>query len=244
MEALVRVPDGHRCATKLCRQSRRRLRVSHPPQARARPGIDWHDARGHRGEPRALVDPRLAACVHRQVRSNARALLIGQALSVSPRSSRRGAGRKGTPSPFRGASFRGNASVICCAIHSAVGWAVTLIQTRSRRVLNWTRPRCLSAAFGLRGALQGLTGLLVMARASAIACGYADAIDLDRLRNARVNAVGLTAGWKLCAKMRLLTCPVRREENRQSDPEMPRVEGHLSPHRSSPSPQRHQRHTR
>ena len=68
--------------------------------------------------------------------------------------------------------------------------------------------------------------------------------DLDRLQNARVNAVGLTAGWKLCAKTRLLTCPVRREENRQSGPEMPRVEGHLSPHRSSPSPQRHQRHTR
>ena len=29
--------------------------------------------------------------------------------------------------------FHGNASVICCAIHSAVGYAVTLIQTSSRR---------------------------------------------------------------------------------------------------------------
>src|SRR3954466_15773426 len=32
-----------------------------------------------------------------------------------------------------GASFQGNASVIWRAIHSAVGWVVTLIRTRSRR---------------------------------------------------------------------------------------------------------------
>jgi hypothetical protein len=34
---------------------------------------------------------------------------------------------------YRGASFQGKASVICRAIHSAVGCAVTLTQTSSRR---------------------------------------------------------------------------------------------------------------
>src|SRR5215471_20910184 len=33
----------------------------------------------------------------------------------------------------RGASFQGNASVICRATQSAVGYAVTLVQTRSLR---------------------------------------------------------------------------------------------------------------
>ena len=37
------------------------------------------------------------------------------------------------PDQVRGASFQGKASVICRAIHSAVGWTVTLTQTSSRR---------------------------------------------------------------------------------------------------------------
>src|SRR5262249_62071960 len=45
--------------------------------------------------------------------------------------------------------FQGNASVICCAIHSAVGCAVTLIQTSSRRSV--PRPTFLSPAVAQTG---------------------------------------------------------------------------------------------
>ena len=50
--------------------------------------------------------------------------------------------------------FQGNVSTICCAIHSAVGCAVALIQTSSRRA-NWTMTRTESRSKPIVGTTNG-----------------------------------------------------------------------------------------